>query len=725
MRWVRILAGIAVVFVAALVVAVITLNSMDWSAYQRPVVDAVESATGRTLAIGGELRLQIGLSPAVTVGNVTFSNAEWGSQPEMASLEHFAVRLRLLPLFFGRIEVGRVELRGLDLLLETDSQGLGNWDFSAVDAAATPASPKPDRPNGEPSEGPVPAEEIDADSLSALVEEALIEGFVVTYRDGATGDEQQFRVDRLFAQQSGPDAPLSLEVLAQLNSAPIELDAELAGALEVPNGGPLGVDLELHAGGAVIRVKGKVEQPLGPQGPKGIDLAISAEGDSVSDWSPLAGSSLPAIGPYALSGAVSDDGTAYRVADLKLSMGSSNLGGQLRADLAGPRPRIEAAIASPRLDLADFEGEPGEVPAAPAGPGAPAGAPESAPKPAAAGDGSPREQRLFSKKSLELDGLNSVDAAVVLDVTQLIANGIALDNLHAELALRDGVLNLQPVTVDLAGGTIELDLRLDGSSHKAGLDTDLSIRQVDVGSLLKALEATDVLSGGALDLDLDVSGQGKSVRKIMGSLDGTLSLSMGRGSIRDEWASLVLSDVGRLISKDAGSGKAKLNCILGEFQVTDGIADTRRLVLDTKPLAVFGSGQVNLKNEELDLHFEPLPKKAAASSITPPAWVGGTLAAPEYGIDREELANKALGVLADLLAGNDLGGESTKSEKGVEGCIQLAVAREEEAAAQPAGAGDPLSAEASAQLKKQKKKLKKQKKKLVKDAEKQLEKLFK
>ena len=101
----------ALLVVLATAAAVVTLESIDWAAYQAPVANAVEEATGRRLTIQGPARVELSLRPTLRLQQVAFRNAEWGSRPDMARCDHVAVRLRLIPLLFGRVEVGRVELR--------------------------------------------------------------------------------------------------------------------------------------------------------------------------------------------------------------------------------------------------------------------------------------------------------------------------------------------------------------------------------------------------------------------------------------------------------------------------------------------------------------------------------------------------------------------------------------------------------------------------------------
>ena len=60
---------------------------------------------------------------------MTFENAAWGTRPEMLKLDHVEAKVELFPMFGGDIEVERLILEDMDLLVETNEDGVGNWVF--------------------------------------------------------------------------------------------------------------------------------------------------------------------------------------------------------------------------------------------------------------------------------------------------------------------------------------------------------------------------------------------------------------------------------------------------------------------------------------------------------------------------------------------------------------------------------------------------------------------
>ena len=92
--------------------------------------------TGRDFCRDGDLDLKLSLSAALEIRDVGVSNADWGSQPEMATVCLMAVEVRVLDLVFGRTDITKQRLSDVELLLETDAQGRGNWQFTPPTPAA-------------------------------------------------------------------------------------------------------------------------------------------------------------------------------------------------------------------------------------------------------------------------------------------------------------------------------------------------------------------------------------------------------------------------------------------------------------------------------------------------------------------------------------------------------------------------------------------------------------
>ena len=100
-------------------------------------------ATGRELIMKGDIKIQLGFAPGLSIENVSFQNAPWGSRPELAKIKRFETQVALLPLIKGIIEIKRFILIAPDIFIETDTSGKLNLDFQT---AETPNKQKSKQP---------------------------------------------------------------------------------------------------------------------------------------------------------------------------------------------------------------------------------------------------------------------------------------------------------------------------------------------------------------------------------------------------------------------------------------------------------------------------------------------------------------------------------------------------------------------------------------------------
>ncbi|MGH8260670.1 MAG: AsmA family protein, partial [Steroidobacteraceae bacterium] len=91
-------------------------------------------------SLPGKIELSIFPWVAVQFGPASLGNPPgFGSQP-FASVQRASLRVRLLPLLHKQLQVGRVEVDGLDLHLLKNAQGRANWEMSQSGAKPTETS---------------------------------------------------------------------------------------------------------------------------------------------------------------------------------------------------------------------------------------------------------------------------------------------------------------------------------------------------------------------------------------------------------------------------------------------------------------------------------------------------------------------------------------------------------------------------------------------------------
>jgi AsmA protein len=288
-------------------------------------------------------------------------------------------------------------------------------------------------------------------------------------------------------------------------------------------------------------------------------------------------------------------------------------------DLFGRVPVVTADVAAPRLPIEVLLGS------------SVAGAPAAAPPPAAGAD------------APGLDLPLQISGNVRIGETAW--QGLTVNNLAADYALRDNQLTLGAMTGQVAGGsfrnTARIDLGKPGLAYVASLD----LQGVQAEPLLKAFApaAAGHLSG-ALTMQLAVNGSGTRWETISRTLsgDGTLTFRDGRltspALVNGLAAFLQLPDLGDINFRE----------FHGKARIVDGRAEIDSS-LSGRQLKLFPRGSLGLDGSislAMDTRLSPeltarLDRRGQVTRylLDAEGWgqlpllVSGTLQAPRFGLD--------------------------------------------------------------------------------------------
>jgi uncharacterized protein involved in outer membrane biogenesis len=646
LKW--IVMGLVAVLVAVVVAGYVVLSTMDFEDLRETIQAEASAATGRDLVLAGPIDVKVSLRPAVAIDQVTFANAEWGSRPEMVSLERFEVEVALLPLLSGNLEVKRLVLIGPDILLETDAEGRVNWELAAMAEEAEEAE--------EPAED-------EAAELIPSFDQIIIRDGRLTYRDGQTGEEIKLALDKVIASSKGPSHPLDIEFEGVYNGEAVKLAGTL-GSFDQLTDGPFPLKISASAGGADVTLDGQIAEAMTGKGAdvkvtargekleglgglagtelppvgafdvatrvtwdgavlglselnvtaadlgitaqggianaleqQGVDLTVTARGESLASLGAVADAELPPLGPYDVSTRVQMDGQTVTISDLVAKVGGSDLAGQATVNLGEPMT-VSANLSSQVLDLADFTEEGAEEPAA------------------AAGEESPY---VFTEDPLPLEALQGTNADVKLTAGTLkLQDKMALENLDLTLSLAGGRLQVAPLVAGFSGGSLEANVDLDGGKATPTLVALVKGAGIDYGQLLKDMEIDETVQG-TLDLDIDLKGAGGSMRAIAAGLNGKTEIVSNEGVVSNRLMKIVGVGLGDIMGPlFGGEDNTKLHCIVSRFDVENGLATSRAMIFDSEAFTVTGAGTVDLTTEKLDLSMDTSTRETSIASLAVP-----------------------------------------------------------------------------------------------------------
>nr|WP_182656949.1 AsmA family protein [Stenotrophomonas lacuserhaii] len=602
-RWLAVL-----VFLLAAILLLIAL--WDWNWFKGPVERVVQAKTGRALQIGN-LDVDLGRVTTIRADSITFANADWAKQPKMASADRVEIDVRVWPLLRGSVQLPEIRLTRPDALLQTAPKAdqPGNWDFMGESSG------------GEPLQ--LRRLHIDDGRLQFLDERGRT-NIQVAVRSGEP-------------KQAHAAPPLLVSGKGSWQGNAFTLNGNTESPLELTNSGhPFRIHLDGRAGATHAVASGTLINPFQFQTFK---LQFRLSGQDMEDLYPLLGIALPSTPPYRLDGQLSRDHQVWQYQKFNGTVGDSDLGGDVKVEVGGERPRLTANLVSKRLDFDDLAGFVGAPP-------------KTGGEETANAEQKAEAARLAAKPTIlpdtpyNLGKLRSMDADVRLRAQRINAPSLPLDDMDAHLFLDDGLLRLEPLNFGVAGGDIRSTVRMDARRPQIATSLKASVRRVQLGRLFPDAKLAEQASGG-IGGEIDLTGNGNSIAAMLGSSDGTVAVGMGKGHVGNLIMELAGLDVAESLKfLFTGDKQIPLRCAFADFGVKDGLMDSRALAVDTTDTLIIGEGTVNLKNEQMDLLLKPRPKDISILALRSPLRISGTFKDPGFRPDFKALGLRGAIALA-------------------------------------------------------------------------------
>lgn len=336
--------AIAVVALFAVLIAALLIgpNFIDWNRYKGRLAAAVEEATGRRLAIAGDLTLRLLPQPTLAARDVRLANIPGASQADMLALSGLQVLVAFGPLLRGEIEVRSVRLVEPVLTLERMADGRVNWEFGR----------KPDLP---PNAAPLPGAAPTAKAPAIGLQEVVVVDGKVSWRDMQAGTKWELEdVDVTLTAATLESGPFSVRGSLRAHGLPLSLNAAL-GDLNRPST-PLTLELAVPGGEKVaVALRGSVSDMRGVphlQGKLEGDVARLAALATALEKAGIAVALPPALSGHALSLRADVTGGRNDLAVNNLTFQLGDTRGTGAADIAlSPRKKVDASLAFGRLDF--------------------------------------------------------------------------------------------------------------------------------------------------------------------------------------------------------------------------------------------------------------------------------------------------------------------------------------------------------------------------------------
>ena len=575
----------AVAVPVAAVVGVIWAATRDLSSYQARLTEQVRKVTGRELAARVPLSVRLGSEPAMVAEGVTLSNAAWGSRPDLARVRRMTLFLDPFSLFLGDVKIGRILLEGADILVERNEVGDSSLEML----------PPPD------GSGPHPGENrslrLRTSSAFPWISTVEVRDSVLTVTEGAGRPPVVIDVPNATFKAQAPNQTLQVEGrFGVAQGVPMDLTGTAGSFNGWMAGLPGNIDLQGGFGDGKISIKGSINA-------KGTSLQVNSEGADVSVLGPYIRLPVPVGGPYVMNSKASTQRNGFKVEVTALKVGSSEAAGEalFRVDRKGT-PTIIVNADITRLDVSELK-----APPATAAPAAPATAPMQQP-------------RLIPALPFSASWLGRSALSVTVRLGEVVGLGAKMQNASVTLASGETRFTFRAAAT-VGGGSAGVDLVYDPAGRIGQTTLTATANRVSLGELSTLLGLDLGLRDGVADVDLRLRGGGRTTRDALNTANGSIDVAMGKGM----WPQSQLANWPPETQRLLGGTEAGVpfNCIAGRFEVSGGVANLRRLVVDTPRGVLVGGGYLHLRTEGWEFIVAPEARDHQNASLATPMRIKG------------------------------------------------------------------------------------------------------
>ncbi len=609
----KIAASVTLLLVAAVV---IFLMLFDWNWLRGPIGRWASAKYDREIALQGDLDVNLfSWTPSVVVRDLKFGGPDWAREKDTADVERIEASVRLRKLFAGQLELPLLSITRPRAVLISTKDGRQSWAL------------EPDKPDtGEGMKLPLINQLIIQDghiSLDAQDRDITLEA-AVTAREAATANDGE----------SG----FLLTGEGSINGSPLTLRIEGGPFINIRRDRPYRFEATVSGARSRLVAQGAITRPF--------DFGqfrstLSLQGQDLNDLYMLTGVTLPSTPPYRLAGSLTRDDAVWTFNDFSGRVGSSDLSGDVTVNAAG-RLYVTADLRSQRLDIDDLVAIMGGDTRTNA-----AGSDTTT----ISTGGAPG--KLLPDATLQVDRLRTMDGRLSYRAASVKANDLDIRTVRLGAVLENSILNLDPVSFAFNRGELNGTARINATRDMPYSAIDFRLAGYPLESIIPARGGVAPVSGRAVGR-ARLEGRGASIHDFAAASKGSISLVVPQGRMRRAFAELlgINASAGLLQLLRGDQDQSEIRCAVADFNVTNGLATAKTLVVDTDVVLAKGTGSINLGAETLNLRIDGDSKKPRLLRLWAPIIVRGPLTEPHVGVDTGSLIAQggAVGVLAAVVA---------------------------------------------------------------------------
>ena len=599
---------IGVVAMFTIAILAVFVATFDANQYKQDLSDFVRKETGRELQFYSDVGLTFFPTLGMELGALSLSNAQgFGSEP-MLKVRTVRVGVDVASIFAFSPEVNQLILDGLEINLHKNKNGVNNWDDLVKSGNAPSSSEGSMSVNTPSSSTDEPMDIIDA-----------FGGLNITNARLSWVDEQaahEYKVESLNIKTGRitADAPFALEVEMEL-AVTLESGGELTANVGVETQVQYVVDAgQVNLSGLVLNVAAVGEQL--PRGKMQASVASEVVVFKPQQRSVALEGVVLTVDDNQLTGEINISDYRQPAVSFNLSTGSLDM--DVLLDVSTDQVGSANSVSSSSGTQVEQESE--------------------------------QESEQDIQINLPMVLLRTIGIEGELSIKQLKVQNLLLNDIDMSILAADGIVNFDPITMNLYNGSFSGLVRLDARSDLPKYQVNQKIQSVQVEKLLADFLGEGRISG-VLDADAVINTHGEWLSELKKNSNGKVKVAVKDGAMN-----------GFNLRYSIDKAKAQLNgqvlppkevqktdfsSLKSSGKINNGVINSKDLNLQAPIMRVGGEGQASLIDNTVDYLVRAKLVGTIAgqgggaaddlTGLTIPVRIYGSLADPKVEVQLEEM----------------------------------------------------------------------------------------
>jgi AsmA protein len=640
-KWLGLIVGVMVLLI--ILAGIIVPLIFDIEGYKPRIEHEITKATGRPFTIGGDLKLSLFPWAGLAFSDLHMGNPDGFTEKDFVSIKSFDVKVKFLPLISRDIQVKRFVVVGPKIMLEKTKGGTANWEgLSKRDSADTSVEEQEEA--GEVSQdalGNLPIKQL------SVAEFAVREGELL-YIDHASDTRKEIKDLNIELKDVSLQQPVKLFISANAEGKALSIEGEVGPIGKEPGKGKMMVDLAVRAMDMLsMHIEGSVTDLASrPQ----FDLGMSTDTFSPMD---LKNALVPDFGlktrdPEALKAMSVDVNIKGTTQNIQVSDAVIELD-QSRMTFSATAKDLSKPDVTFRMDLDKIDADRYLPPA----------------------EEKKEEKKPGRQTKTDYGPLRKMVLDSVINIGELTIKGVQIKDIKIVVKGKNGVFNLDPVSLKAYEGNVEGVADLDFKGEVPVTNTKMEVKGVQVRGIVSDFMKKDFLEGETT-ASVNLSMSGSKAAQIKRTLAGKGKLVFINGAIVGIDLSGMVNNIKSafgMAQSGEDTSRTDFSELIVPFEIEKGVVNTQNASLVSPGLRVLAKGKADLSNETIDFRIEPTFVKTLKgqgdteerSGVTVPVKVSGSFSKPRFSPDLDGMVKKSV-------------------EKGVEELIKRATGEKDEKA---------------------------------------------